>query len=212
MDNRSTIQHSKLMQLENSMLMYGIYNAEILEKLISTVHHIHNTTSSHESLFVGQHSSLTLRSLYANALGLQHYSINSLLYVRTVQDTYITLYRELITQLCIYETSIRILAKGHLPISLITPSKLRGNLNEVETAIRKTSPDHDLVIDRLYLYYNMQLVIFGIDKDKNLIIQFAIYIYKTIHTTAMDIISDSNSTSSNYRPEYTGTILHALTG
>ena len=51
--------------------MYGIYNAETLEKLISTVHHIHNTTSSHERLFAGQQSSLTLRSFYANALGLQ---------------------------------------------------------------------------------------------------------------------------------------------
>ena len=37
------------MQLENSMLMYGVYNAEMLEMLTSTVHHIHNTTSSHES-------------------------------------------------------------------------------------------------------------------------------------------------------------------
>ena len=85
------------MQLENSMLMYGVYNAEMLEKLISTVHHIQNTTSSYERLFAGQQSSLTLRSLYANTLDLQHYLINSLLYLRTVQDKYIALYRELIT-------------------------------------------------------------------------------------------------------------------
>ena len=64
------------MQLENSMRMYGVYNTEMLEKLISTVHHTHNTTSLHEKLFAGQQSSLTLRSLYANALGLQHYSLN----------------------------------------------------------------------------------------------------------------------------------------
>ena len=68
------------MQLENSMLMYGIYNAEMLEKLINTVHSIHNTTSSHERLFAGQQSSLVLRSLYANSLCLHHYSINSLLF------------------------------------------------------------------------------------------------------------------------------------
>ena len=81
--------------------MYGIYNAEMLEKLISTVHYVHNTTSSHERLFAGQQSSPTLRSLYANALGLQHYSMNSLLYLRMVQDKYFALYRELVTQLCI---------------------------------------------------------------------------------------------------------------
>ena len=31
MENKATIQHNKLMQMENSMLMYGIYNVEILE-------------------------------------------------------------------------------------------------------------------------------------------------------------------------------------
>ena len=97
MDSKTTIQHNKLMQLENSMLMYGVYKTEMLEKLINTVHHICNTTSSHERLFEGQQSSLTLRSLYANVLGLQHYSINSLLYLRTVKDKYIALFRELIT-------------------------------------------------------------------------------------------------------------------
>ena len=79
--------------------MYGIYNVDTLEKLFNTVHHIHNTTSSQERLFAGLQSSLSLRSLNANSLGLHHYSINSLLYLRTVQDKYITLYRELITQL-----------------------------------------------------------------------------------------------------------------
>ena len=59
---------------------------KMLEKLISTVHHVHNTTSSHERLFAGRQSSLTLRSLCGNALGVQHYSINSLSYLRTVQD------------------------------------------------------------------------------------------------------------------------------
>ena len=157
------------MQLENSMLMYCIYNAEKLEKLINTVHHIHNTTSLHERLFAGQYSSLTVRSLYANALGLHHYSINSLLYLRTVQDKYIALYRELINQLHIYAPSIRILAKGYPPISLVTPSKLREIFNDVKTAIWKINPDYDLVINRLHIYYNMELVMSGIDEDKKIL-------------------------------------------
>ena len=56
MDNKANIQHSMLMHLENSMLMYGVYNMETLEKLITPVHNIHNTTSSHQRLFSGQHS------------------------------------------------------------------------------------------------------------------------------------------------------------
>ena len=55
MDDKANIQCNKLMKLENLMLMYGVYNAETLEKLIDTVHNIHNTTSSHERLFAGGH-------------------------------------------------------------------------------------------------------------------------------------------------------------
>ena len=53
MDSKTTIQGNILMQLEKSMLMYGVYNAETLEKLINTVHQIHNTASSYETLFAG---------------------------------------------------------------------------------------------------------------------------------------------------------------
>ena len=44
MDDKANIQHNKLMKLENSVLMYGVYNAKTLEKLINTVHGIHDTT------------------------------------------------------------------------------------------------------------------------------------------------------------------------
>ena len=93
-----------------------------------------------------------------------------------MQDNYIALYKELITQLHIYATSIRILAKGYSPISLITPSKLREILSDIKTGIRKTNPDYDFVIDRLHLYYDLKLVTFGIDKERNLIIQFPVFI------------------------------------
>ena len=75
-----------------------------------------------------------------------------------------------------YTSAIRILAKGYLPILLVTPLKLRGIFNEVKTSIQKTNPDYDLVIDRLHLYYNIQLVTFGTDKDKSHIIQFLVFV------------------------------------
>ena len=113
---------------------------------------------------------------YAHALGLHHYSINSLLYLRTIQNKYITLYRELIAQLHIYASAIRILAKGYLPNTLIIPVKLKEILKEVRNTLRPNNPDFDLVIDRLHLYYDMQLVTFGINKDRNCIIQFLVFI------------------------------------
>ena len=92
---------------------------------------------------------------------------------KLIQDKYIALYKELITQLHIYATSIRTLAKGY---SLITPLKLKEILSKVKVAIRKTNPGYDLVIDRLNLYYDMKLVTFGIDKERNLIIQLPVFI------------------------------------
>ena len=123
------------MQLENSMLMYGVYNTETLEKLITTVRNIHNTTSSHERMFAGQHSPLTFRTLYAHSLVLYHYSINPLLHLRAIQDKCIALYKELISQLCIYASAIRILAKGYLPNTLVTQIKLKEILNEVRKTL-----------------------------------------------------------------------------
>ena len=38
MNNKANIQCNKLIKLDDTMLMYGIYNAEMLEKLIKTVH------------------------------------------------------------------------------------------------------------------------------------------------------------------------------
>ena len=78
MDSKTAIQCNKLIHLENSMVMYGIYNAETLEQHINTVHHIHTTTSSYEKLSAGQRGSLTLRSLHANAQSMQYYSLYKL--------------------------------------------------------------------------------------------------------------------------------------
>ena len=45
------------------------------------------------------------------------------------------MYEEFITQLCMYAKVIRILAKGHLPMSSISPSKLQEILKAVKEAI-----------------------------------------------------------------------------
>ena len=46
----------------------------------------------------------------------------------------------------------------------------------IKTTIKKTNPDYDLVIKRLHLYYDMRLVTFGINRDKNQIIKFPVFI------------------------------------
>ena len=49
MNDGTNIQCTKLVKLYEAMLMYGIYNAETLKKLIRAVHKIHDTTSLHEN-------------------------------------------------------------------------------------------------------------------------------------------------------------------
>ena len=49
-------------------------------------------------------------------------------------------------------------------------------MNEVRIAIAKSNKDYDLVLTRLYLYYDMKLVTFGIDNQRNLIVQFPIFV------------------------------------
>ena len=109
-------------------------------------------------------------------LGIQQCAFNSLLFLRIVQDKYILLYKELMTQLRSYFSAIRVLAKGYLPTTLITPSKLQEILAEVKKSLQHTNPDYALVLERLHLYYDMQLVTFGIDRDMNLVIQFPVFI------------------------------------
>ena len=46
----------------------------------------------------------------------------------------------------------------------------------MKAALTNINKDYDLVINRLYLYYDMKLVTFGIDNQKNLIIQFPVFV------------------------------------
>ena len=49
-------------------------------------------------------------------------------------------------------------------------------LEKVKEALQVNNRDYDLVIKKLYLYYDMKLVMFGIDNNRNLIIQFPVFV------------------------------------
>ena len=42
MNKRSNVQHNQIHHLEDSMIMYGVYNSDMLKDLIDTVHRIQN--------------------------------------------------------------------------------------------------------------------------------------------------------------------------
>ena len=165
------------MHLGNTLGMYGIYNVETLEKLVETVHALHSRQTLYKNLFVGKTSAAyEFYSQMHRSCSIQHYAVNLMLYLRTIKDKYIDIYHEFISQLHIYTKAVRIWAKIYLPILLITPLKLQEILSSVKKTPIKTNPDYDIVIKRLQLYYNMKLVTFGIDRNRNLIIQFPVYV------------------------------------
>ena len=50
MKNKVNLQCNNFVHLENSIVMYGIYKSESLEKLIDTVHKMHNTAIWNEKI------------------------------------------------------------------------------------------------------------------------------------------------------------------
>ena len=54
LENKVNLQWNKIIHLGDLMVMYSIYNSETLEKLINTVHKMHNTTTPNEKLFAGK--------------------------------------------------------------------------------------------------------------------------------------------------------------
>ena len=157
------------------MIMYGKYNSGTLTNLINIVHRMHNLTSLKEMLFVGKMNGWLKQEL--THFNNEHlYSISTLLFLTTIKEKYGRMYERVIAELKSYLKAIHIPSKGYLPISLIPPSKLETILQQVKKALAKTNKNYELVLNRLYLYYDMKLVMFGIDNNRNLIIQFPVFV------------------------------------
>ena len=172
MENKVDLQCNKIFHLEDSMVMYGVYNSDTLEDLIITVHKLHNKTTWNERLFTGQMKDWY--HWYLTSKGVNQYAVNSVLFLTTV---YIKMYMRFLNQLKQYSQAIRVLSKCDLPITLLSPSKLNNILQKVREAVQIKNRDYDLVIKRLYLYCDMKLVTFGIDDQRNLIIHSPVFVH-----------------------------------
>ena len=140
-----------------------------------------NVTTWKEKIFVSKMKEW-LKHKLADIHNEFDYSIDAALFLTTVKEKYVRMFEKFITKLRSYSKAIRILSKGYLPITLITPPKLEAILKQVQVVIAKTNHDSELVLNGLYLYYDMKLVTFGIDYQKNLIIQFPIFVQPYMQT------------------------------
>ena len=175
LNSRTDIDHNRVYHLEDTMIMYGKSNSDTLMELVNTVHQIQNVTMWKGKLFVSEMNDW-LKHRLEEVRSEFDYSMDAVLFLTTVKEKYLRMYEQFINELRFYSKTIYFLSKGYLPITLITPSKLEEILQQVQLAITKSNQDYEIVLNRLYMYYNMKLVTFGIDHEKNLIIQFPVFI------------------------------------
>ena len=91
------------------MVMYGMYNSDTLEDLIDTFHKLHNRTKWNNKLFSGQITNWY--NYYSSSSGVQHYAINSLLFLTTVREKYVKMYERFLNQLRQYSQAIIVCLK-----------------------------------------------------------------------------------------------------
>ena len=175
LSSRTCIDHNRVYHLEDTMIMYSKYNSDTLMELVNMVHQMQNVTTWKEKIFVIEMNDW-LKCNLENIHSEFDYSMDAVLFLMTIKEKYVRMYEKFINELRSYSKAIRILSKGYLPISLITPSKLEAILQQVQAAITKLNQDYEIVLNRLYLYYDMKLVTFGNDYQKNLIIQLPVFV------------------------------------
>ena len=66
-------------------------------------------------------------------------------------------------------------------------------LEKIREAMQINNKDYDLVIKRLYLYYDMKLVTFGINDQRNLIVQFPVFVHPTYPATTYIVTNENSS-------------------
>ena len=84
MDKKNNLQCNKIHHLEDTMIMYGVYNSNTLKDLIDTVHRMQNFTTWNEKTFAQRlHDWM---ELYSHDEGVDHYAINSALFLTMVRE------------------------------------------------------------------------------------------------------------------------------
>ena len=135
MNKKTNVQHNRIHHLEDTMVMYHVYNSDTLSDLIETVHRMQDFTTWNEKTFAGKlHDWM---EICAQDEGVHNYAINSVLFLTMVKEKYVKMYKRFIEELKLYSKVIRVLSKGYLPISLLPPSKQEKILRESKNSNHK---------------------------------------------------------------------------
>ena len=111
LNSKVDTDHNRVYHLEDTMIMYGKYNSDTLMYLISTVHQMHNVTTWEEKISVSEMDKW-LQNELAHIHNEFDYSIDTILFLTTIKETYVRMYEKFIAELRSYSKAIRILSKG----------------------------------------------------------------------------------------------------
>ena len=132
MDKKTNIQCNRIHHLEDTMIMYGVYNSDTLTDLIDTVHRMQNFTTWNEKTFAGKlHDWM---ELYSHNKGVYNYAINSVLFLTMVREKYVKMYERFIEELKLYSKAIRSFIKRVFTHLFTTSIKIRENLKGSENS------------------------------------------------------------------------------
>ena len=93
--------------------------------LIDTIHRMQNFTTWNEKTFAGKlHDWM---EIYSQDEGMWNYAIHSVLFLTTVREKYVKMYKRFIEELKLYSKAIRVLSKGYLPHFPVASIKTREN-------------------------------------------------------------------------------------
>ena len=93
MNKKAIIEQNRVFHLEDSMIMYGVYNVDILEKLKLMVHKMNTRSVWFERLYAGHVNKWF--EMYSSSQGANYYAIHSLLYLRTIQENILKCMKDL---------------------------------------------------------------------------------------------------------------------
>ena len=124
MNKKTNVQHNRIHHLEDTMIMYGVYNLDNLTDLIDTVHRMQNFTTWNEKTFSGKlHDWM---EIYSQDEGVCNYAINSVLFLTTVREKYVKMYERFIEELKFYSKAMSFIKRVSTHFS-IASIKTREN-------------------------------------------------------------------------------------
>ena len=83
-DKLTNIQCNRIHHLEDTMIMYGVYNSDAVTDPTDTVHRMQNFTTWNEKTFAGKLNDWM--ELYSHDESVHNYAINSVLFLTMVRE------------------------------------------------------------------------------------------------------------------------------